>query len=430
MWPPAPPRPAAHRHRRPRERPGRESGGRSGAGHRGALIPARRTSAVDPSHFSENHAATAAGGVRPWIRDGPRRPVLGRLWQAGAHPSCSARRPHRTFGSVPGPHDDAAAFADVTAAHRRAAARTSRRDALPAFPRPGGAAHDRRRGPRLQQVDGQAQGPGTATTTTSTHRHANTLPAPTAPLRPRHAAGSPGPTEPVNRPRPRGQPPGRAAQLRWPATSGSMAKPALEQHCGYAHDALRPAADTLARLPEIAGVESAVVWPGRPYGLQVTLKDAGSVYWMVSGASGVAPVAGEDERLAPQPMPELGGGKVATGQVDQALLTALAAAETDGQVIRADRYSTRPTPPAVGTSRPHRSAPATRGRPGTHRHTHRAALGRRVPESVVSRVRPRAWRVPGAPPGRGRPRRHTGRSPGAVPRVRRRARCGRAGAVP
>ncbi|MFC8452143.1 hypothetical protein [Kitasatospora sp. NPDC057223] len=104
----------------------------------------------------------------------------------------------------------------------------------------------------------------------------------------------------------------------------------------------------LARLVEIGGVESAVVWPGRPYGLVVTLKDAGSVFWMVSGASGVAPAAGEGERLAPQPMPDLGGGKVATAQVEQALLTALAAGDTDGQIIRADRFSTRPVPPAVG----------------------------------------------------------------------------------
>ncbi len=81
-----------------------------------------------------------------------------------------------------------------------------------------------------------------------------------------------------------------------------------------------------------------MVWSGCPYGLVVTLKDAGLVYWMVSGASGVAPVAGPDERLARQPLPELGGGKVATAQVEQALLTALAAADTDGQIVRADRF--------------------------------------------------------------------------------------------
>ena len=90
------------------------------------------------------------------------------------------------------------------------------------------------------------------------------------------------------------------------------------------------------------------MWPGRPYGLQVTLEHGGSVYWMVSGASGVAPAADEDERLAPQPMPELGGGKVATAQVEQALLTALASGDTDSQIVRADRYSTRISPPAVG----------------------------------------------------------------------------------
>ena len=115
----------------------------------------------------------------------------------------------------------------------------------------------------------------------------------------------------------------------------------------------------LARLPEITGVESAVVWPGRPYGLQVTIKDAGSVYWMVSGASGVAPAGGEGERLAPQPLPELGGGKVATAQVEQALLTALAAGDTDGQIIRADRYSRRPNLRPSVTASPW--TPATAG---------------------------------------------------------------------
>src|SRR5689334_15828524 len=66
---------------------------------------------------------------------------------------------------------------------------------------------------------------------------------------------------------------------------------------------------------------------GCRYRLQVTLEDAGSVHWMLSGASGVAPAAGE--RLAPQP------------------LTALAAGDTDGQVVRAESYSTSPVPPAV-----------------------------------------------------------------------------------
>ena len=128
-------------------------------------------------------------------------------------------------------------------------------------------------------------------------------------------------------PRRPGRPHLRAAQPR-PRPPGRRRRPALEQHYGYGHDALPRQQTLLARLPEIGGVESAVVWPGRPYGLQVMLKDAGSVYWMVSGASGVAPAAGEDERLAPQPMPELGGGRVATAQVEQALLTALAAADT------------------------------------------------------------------------------------------------------
>ncbi|MGW2401090.1 hypothetical protein ACWCYY_31475 [Kitasatospora sp. NPDC001664] len=103
----------------------------------------------------------------------------------------------------------------------------------------------------------------------------------------------------------------------------------------------------LTHLPAIEGVESARAWPGRTFGLVVRLGGAGAVFWMITGASGTAPPRKDAERLPPQPTPALAGPRVATAQVEQALLTALAAGDTDDQVIRADRYSTRPAPPAV-----------------------------------------------------------------------------------
>ncbi|RAJ31273.1 hypothetical protein K353_06177 [Kitasatospora sp. SolWspMP-SS2h] len=78
-----------------------------------------------------------------------------------------------------------------------------------------------------------------------------------------------------------------------------------------------------------------------PYGLAVTAKDAGTVYWTITGASNTAPAAG-GEHLAEQPAPDLPGwGKVATGEIEQALLSALAASSARDTVVRAERYSTR-----------------------------------------------------------------------------------------
>ncbi|MFD8483595.1 hypothetical protein [Kitasatospora sp. NPDC059673] len=99
-------------------------------------------------------------------------------------------------------------------------------------------------------------------------------------------------------------------------------------------------------LPNVPGIEAAESWPGRPYGLAVTAEDAGTVFWMLTGANNTAPAAADDERLADQPMPDLpGGGKAATAEVEQALLTALAASAEKDNAVRAERYSTRPTPP-------------------------------------------------------------------------------------
>ncbi|QKW20656.1 hypothetical protein HUT16_17685 [Kitasatospora sp. NA04385] len=101
-------------------------------------------------------------------------------------------------------------------------------------------------------------------------------------------------------------------------------------------------------LPSMPGIEAAVPWPGRPYGLAVTAAGAGTVYWTITGASNTAPSAEPGERLAEQPAPDLPGGKAATAEIEQALLTAAKAGDTEEHFVRAKRYSTEPTPPAVG----------------------------------------------------------------------------------
>ncbi|MFD5565915.1 hypothetical protein [Kitasatospora griseola] len=100
-------------------------------------------------------------------------------------------------------------------------------------------------------------------------------------------------------------------------------------------------------LPSVPGIEAAAPWTGRPYGLAVTAKDAGTVYWTITGASNTAPAAADGERLAEQPLPDLPGGKAATDQIEQALLTALKAGDADQHFVRAERYSTQESRPAV-----------------------------------------------------------------------------------
>ncbi|MDH6130058.1 hypothetical protein [Kitasatospora sp. GP82] len=101
----------------------------------------------------------------------------------------------------------------------------------------------------------------------------------------------------------------------------------------------------VTHLPDVPGIATADVWPQRPYGLTVTLAGSGAnVHWMVTGASGVAPAAGDD-RLAPPALPDLTTSPTQLADVELALLATLARS-TEG-VVRADRYSTRAQPPAV-----------------------------------------------------------------------------------
>lgn len=100
------------------------------------------------------------------------------------------------------------------------------------------------------------------------------------------------------------------------------------------------------QLPSIPGVARAGVWEERPYGLAVQLDGRQNwVCWMVTGASGVASAAGEQEQPELVAVPDLSAGKVPLGALEQALL---AVAVTIPGVVRVDRYSTRPAPPAVG----------------------------------------------------------------------------------
>lgn len=100
-----------------------------------------------------------------------------------------------------------------------------------------------------------------------------------------------------------------------------------------------------AQLPNTPGVVRADVWEERPYGLGVWLAGHDSyVCWMVTGASGVAGPAGDQEQPEPVAVPDLRGQKVPLGAVEQALL---AVAATAPGVVRWSRYSTRPVPPAV-----------------------------------------------------------------------------------
>ncbi|MEY9961359.1 hypothetical protein [Streptacidiphilus sp. MAP5-52] len=100
------------------------------------------------------------------------------------------------------------------------------------------------------------------------------------------------------------------------------------------------------QLPGIAGVARTQDWEERPYGLAVQLDGRQDwVCWMVTGASGVAPAADGQEQPQPVAVPGLSAAKMPLGALEQALL---AVAVTAPGVVRWDRYSTRPAPPAVG----------------------------------------------------------------------------------
>jgi hypothetical protein len=101
-----------------------------------------------------------------------------------------------------------------------------------------------------------------------------------------------------------------------------------------------------SQLPGTPGVVRADLWEERPYGLGVQLAGRQDwVCWMVTGASGVAAAAGDQEQPEPVAVPDLGAAKVPLGAVEQALLAVVVTAPG---VVRFERYSTCPVPPVVG----------------------------------------------------------------------------------
>lgn len=104
----------------------------------------------------------------------------------------------------------------------------------------------------------------------------------------------------------------------------------------------------LASMPALPGIGAAASWEQRPYGLAVTMASSGGCsYWMVTGASGVAPAPAKDAPpLQALPLPDLPRGRVPLALVEQAVLAA--AVQGQEEATRLDRYSTKDAPPAVG----------------------------------------------------------------------------------
>ncbi|MFD9691141.1 hypothetical protein ACFXPX_43110 [Kitasatospora sp. NPDC059146] len=101
----------------------------------------------------------------------------------------------------------------------------------------------------------------------------------------------------------------------------------------------------ITRAPGIAGIAGARKRDDdSPYGLAVTLDGGGQVWWSVTGALGPAPTT-EPAKAEGVEAPDLTGQPVAVALVEQALVAA--ASDPCGDVVRAERYSTRPNPPAV-----------------------------------------------------------------------------------
>ncbi|MFD5432357.1 hypothetical protein ACFWJ4_09300 [Kitasatospora sp. NPDC127067] len=87
-----------------------------------------------------------------------------------------------------------------------------------------------------------------------------------------------------------------------------------------------------------------------PYGLTVTLESGGQVWWTIAGASGTAPTitTGDGDGAESVEAPDLTGSSIPVALVEQALVAAAMAADDPAAgIVRVDRYSTRPDPPAV-----------------------------------------------------------------------------------
>ncbi|MFF2073300.1 hypothetical protein ACFVXG_00925 [Kitasatospora sp. NPDC058162] len=105
----------------------------------------------------------------------------------------------------------------------------------------------------------------------------------------------------------------------------------------------------ITRTPEIPGIAAADRrGDDSPYGLAVTLDGGGQVWWSITGASGSAPAqAPAGTATEKTQVPDLTGRPVAVALVEQALVATATADGASSDVVRVDRYSTRPDPPAV-----------------------------------------------------------------------------------
>jgi hypothetical protein len=102
----------------------------------------------------------------------------------------------------------------------------------------------------------------------------------------------------------------------------------------------------IARAPGIPGIAAADRRDDdSPFGLTVTLDGGGQVWWSITGAHGPAPAT--DDGSEAVEAPDLTGGPTAVALVEQALVAAATSDQARGDVVRVDRYSTRPNPPAV-----------------------------------------------------------------------------------
>jgi hypothetical protein len=142
----------------------------------------------------------------------------------------------------------------------------------------------------------------------------------------------------------------------------------------------------ITHAPGVPGITAAVPCEDDgPYGLTITLAGGGRAWWTITGTSpGPASLPGDPAGTSPVPAPDLTGQAAPVAHVEQALV-ATVLTHAPGEVCHIDRYSTRPSPPAVrygatitcrdgwklflscyGTTRPGQARPGQPYQPHSH----------------------------------------------------------------
>jgi hypothetical protein len=107
----------------------------------------------------------------------------------------------------------------------------------------------------------------------------------------------------------------------------------------------------IEHAPAIPGIADATKRDDdSPYGLAVTLTGGGQVWWSITGATGPTSPTGSGPGASAEDtqVPDLTGPPVPVAHLEQALVaTASRAGDPSSGVVRTDRYSLRPNPPAV-----------------------------------------------------------------------------------